>query len=282
VTGGGPGHEGIDFFEESSFNLVEDNITYNGGFPGIIFGDSGGGCAGNVIAYNFSYAADTASNMAGMDISVSHGSHNMMNLVEGNIAGGFGSDGYFGSTSHITVLRNWFTATSPSWTGNLIAANVGRWNNYFSFIGNILGTSSFSSTGIYEPTATFDYSDQAIYKAGFPNMGNDGFTGTWGPKNPPDYTQQYAADPNLEQLDLNVAQTMLRHGNYDYANRSIVWDPSISTQTIPPSYFRSAKPAFFGSLAWPPFDPSSPPGAFDNTNLAKIPAGYRYVNGVDP
>ena len=40
-----------------------------------------------------------------MDISVSHGPHNMMNLVEGNIAGGMGSDGYFGSTSHITIAE---------------------------------------------------------------------------------------------------------------------------------------------------------------------------------
>jgi hypothetical protein len=115
VVGGGPNHEGIDLYQDGSFNLIEDNITYNGGFPGIILGDSKGGCCGNVIAYNFSYNANTGdSTMAGMDISVSHGPHNMLNLVEGNIAGGMGSDGYFGSTSHITVARNWFTATNPT------------------------------------------------------------------------------------------------------------------------------------------------------------------------
>ena len=63
-----------------------------------------------------------------------------MNLVEGNIAGGMGSDGYFGSTSHITIARNWFTATHPTAKENLIALNVGRWNNYFNVVGNILGT----------------------------------------------------------------------------------------------------------------------------------------------
>lgn len=44
----GPNHEGIDFYEDGCFNLIEDNITYNGGFPGIILGDSKGGCVGNV------------------------------------------------------------------------------------------------------------------------------------------------------------------------------------------------------------------------------------------
>ena len=140
VIGGGPNHEGIDFYEDCCFNLIEDNITYNGGFPGIILGDWKGGCAGNVIAYNFCYNVNSGSpNTAAMEISVSHGPHNMMNLVEGNIAGGFGSDGYFGSASHNTVARNWFTATHPTSTDNLIAVNIGRWNNYFNLVGNILG-----------------------------------------------------------------------------------------------------------------------------------------------
>ena len=293
VVGGGTNHEGIDLYEDGSFNLIEDNITYNGGFPGIIFGDSKGGCVGNVIAYNFSYNANTgASTMAGMDISVSHGPHNMMNLVEGNIAGGMGSDGYFGSTSHILLARNWFTATHPTGTDNLIAVNVGRWNNYFSLVGNVLGTSSFSASGLFQPVTSFSYASQVIYKLGFPNMGNNGFSLTWGPTTPPDYTLQSANQPggdshgnggnSLQELDLNVKATMIRHGNYDYLNHSISWEPAISDHAIPNSYFRNAKPAFFGDLAWPPFDPASPPGAFNDANISRIPAGYRYVNGIDP
>ena len=290
VSGGGPNHEGIDLYQDGSFNLIEDNITYNGGFPGIILGDSQGGCAGNVIAYNFSYDANTgASTMAGMDISVSHGPHNMMNLVEGNIAGGMGSDGYFGSTSHITAARNWFTATHPTATDNLIAVNVGRWNNYFNLVGNILGTSAFSTAGQYQPLASFGYPTQVIYKLGFPNMGNNGFSQTWGPTTPPDYTGQSSNQPGgdshgdggntLQELDLNVANTMIRHGNFDYLNKAITWDGTIADHSIPISYFRTSKPAFFGSLPWPPFDPAAPPGALNDSNLCRIPAGYRYVHG---
>jgi hypothetical protein len=293
VVGGGPNHEGIDLYEDGSFNLIEDNISYNGGFPGIILGDSRGGCAGNVIAYNFSYNVNIGDiTMAGMDISVSHGPHNMMNLVEGNIAGGMGSDGYFGSTSHITLVRNWFTATHPTASENLIAVNIGRWNNYFNLVGNILGTSSFSSTGSYQPEASYSYATQVIYKLGFPNMGNNGFSKTWGPTTPPDYTLQSVNQSggdshgtggnSLQELDLNVKSTMIRHGNYDYLNKTIIRDATISDNTIPQSYFRTSKPDFFGNLAWPPFDPASPPGAFNDSNLCRIPAGYRFVHGTDP
>jgi hypothetical protein len=293
VVGGGPNHEGIDFYQDGSFNLIEDNIAYNGGFPGIIMGDSKGGCAGNVIAFNFVYGANTGdSTTAGMDISVSHGPHNMMNLVEGNIAGGMGSDGYFGSTSHITAARNWFTATHPTATQNLIAVNVGRWNNYFNMVGNVLGTSAFSATGLFQPVTPFSYSAPVIYKLGFPNMGNNGFSETWGPTTPPNYTMQSANQPGgdshgtggntLQELDLNVKATMLRHGNYDYLSHSISWDSTISDHAIPGSYFRTSKPDWFGSLAWPPFDPASPPGAFNDSNLCRIPAGYRFVHGSDP
>jgi len=246
-----------------------------------------------VIAYNFSYDVNTGdSTMAGMDISVSHGPHNMLNLVEGNIAGGMGSDGYFGSTSHILLARNWFTATHPTGTDNLIAVNVGRWNNYFSVVGNILGTSAFPATGLFQPVASFSYASQVIYKLGFPNMGNNGFSQTWGPTTPPDYTLQSVNQPggdghgsggnSLQELDLNVKATMLRHGNYDYLNKAVLWDSTIADHGIPNSYYRAVKPAFFGTLAWPPFDPASPPGAFNNANISRIPAGYRYVNGIDP
>jgi hypothetical protein len=216
----------------------------------------------------------------------------MMNLVEGNIAGGMGSDGYFGSTSHITVVRNWFTATNPTATDNLIAANIGRWNNYFNVVGNVLGTNTFSNTGQFQPVTSFGYGTQVIYKLGFPNMGNNGFSMTWDPTTPPDYTAQSAHQTGgdshgnggntLQELDLNVANTMIRHGNYDYLNGSIAWDSTIPDHTIPSSYFRTSKPSYFGNLTWPPFDPASPPGSFNDANISRIPAGYRFVHGTDP
>jgi hypothetical protein len=217
-----------------------------------------------VIGYNFVYGANTREpSFAGADISVSHGGHNTFNLVEGNIAGGFLSDGYWGSTSHSTVLRNWFTATHPTATDNLIAVNLGRWNNYFSLVGNVLGSTSFSPSGLYAPETGFGYEQNVIYKLGFPNMGNNSYSLTWGPTAPPDYRLQ-ASSPNpggqLQELDLNVKSTLLRHGNYDYLTASTIWEPAISNHAIPASLYHQSRPAWWPvNMAFPPIGPDLSP-----------------------
>ncbi len=55
--------------------------------------------------------------------------------------------------------------------------------------------------------------------------------------------------------DSNVLATLIRHGNYDYYNKSVVWDNSISSHTVPDSLIHASKPAFFGTLQWPPIGP---------------------------
>lgn len=81
----------------------------------------------------------------------------------------------------------------------------------------------------------------------------------------------------IQNLDSSVSATILRKANYYYFSASIPGGESISPSTLDPSYFRTAKPAYFASLAWP---------AFDSTSLAptytSIPAGYRFVNNANP
>jgi len=77
-----------------------------------------------------------------------------------------------------------------------------------------------------------------------------------------------------QELDLDVAATTYLLGNYNYGTRSIPADEALGGTVLPPSMFRSEKPAFFGSLPWPAFDPVNP-----NPSFTSIPAGYRYVNG---
>ena len=294
----GPNTEGVDFYRYSDWNLIEDNIVYAAG--GIDIGDWQSGDAGNVIAYNFAYATSSGdASVAGYDIDVNHGSNNSFNLLEGNIAGGVIADGYFGSTSHDTLFRNWLTATHPTAANNLCTVKLKHFGDYFNVVGNVLGTSAFPTSGnvdgngfawggFYDAPQSPSYDDgwstgvQVIYELGYPNMGNTGYSGTLPVATPIDYGSQGATLADAQALDLNVAATLLRHGNYDYFDQAIVWDPAISEHTLPDSLFRSGKPSFFGSLAWPPFDPAAPPGAFDDTNLARIPAGYRYLNGTDP
>jgi hypothetical protein len=208
-----------------------------------------------------------------MDISVSHGPHNVMNLVEGNIASGAGSDGYHGSTSHATIFRNWFTVTHPTCTANLIGINIGRWNNYFNIVGNVIGTESFSITGLYMPAEPYNQLEQLIYKFGFPNMGNSSFSLTWGPQDPPSYVGQAANQPakKLQEFDLNVRNTMILHGNYDYRNKTVIWDPKISDHQIPASLIYTSRPAFFGDCRWPPVGPDI------EGYVSDIPAKIRFM-----
>jgi len=294
----GPNTEGLDFYRNSDWNLIEDNIVYKAG--GIDIGDWEGGDAGNVIAYNFAYGtASGDATVAGYDIDVNHASNSIFNLLEGNIAGGVIADGYFGSTSHDTLIRNWFTATHPTAANNLASIKLKHFADYFNAIGNILGTAALPTTGnvgsngfayggFYDAPQSAGYDDgwstgvQVIFEMGFPNMGNTGYSGTIAASTPIDYSSQGASLSESQALDLNVAATLLRHGNYDYFHRAIVWDPAIASRAIPNSLFRSSAPGYFGKLAWPPFDPASPPGEFNDANLSRIPAGYRFVNGVDP
>jgi hypothetical protein len=95
-----------------------------------------------------------------------------------------------------------------------------------------------------------------------------------GPTNPPDY---HALPNNLEecqQLDRNVNATILRHGNWDYVNKHVVWDDRISDHTIPNSLYLTSKPSWWGELPWPPIGPDRSPMA------DQIPAKQRFENGM--
>jgi hypothetical protein len=262
----GPNHEGIDLYEDCCWNLIENNTCVRGGFPMIILGDWKGGCSGNVIGYNYCAGSDTGSEIAGGDISVNHGPHNMMNLFEGNVGVMFQSDGYFGSASHNTVFRNWFSGAHPRLTQGLRAVALSRWSCYFNVVGNVLGDPSFPAppAGLFTTEANgYSYLTRVIYQLGYPHMGNNSYSGV----NPP--------DAGKDALDTRVKSTLVRHGNYDYATRSIHWDAGIGDRTLPDSLYLPGKPAWFGDLRWPPIDPANPSTAAAGC----IPAGCRFGAG---
>ena len=86
---------------------------------------------------------------------------------------------------------------------------------------------------------------------------------------------------NLANDNVTVT-TLYRHGNYDVVTKGILWDSSNADRNIPNSLVYSAKPAWYGGV-WPPFDPANGAALTANANaFTNIPAGYRYVKGVDP
>lgn len=211
-----------------------------------------------------------------------HGGHPIMNLMEGNYSsGGARADEYWGTSSHFTYLRNRIssfdrgTDLPPSQS---MTMDIERRNQYYSFVGNILGGSGAISPGVNETIyewSNLDYSSYisvrtALWKIGYMVNG----TGT--------------TERDIIDYDINVLNTMVRWGNWSFrtndtkSGSGIVWDSrnvvhSYDTD-IPKSYYLNKKPAFFGELEWPPYDPNRP----EKNQATRIPAGYRYYYGTNP
>jgi len=284
-SNGGPNSEGLDLLCDTSWSLVVDNTCVAGGFPQINIGDGGAnpyysGGFGNVIAYNYAvdayYTDPPDSPDAGkmpFDIGTNHSPHAQYNLVEGNYAGKFGVDAYHGSGSHTVLLRNVFTGTSR-WPGvtHPTAVQIDRRNLYTSLVGNVLGRVGKPTTLEYATGS--GWSGSAIYRLGFPDGGNDGYSGTYPP------TDLAHADGGPRDLyverDTTGIGTTLIEGNWDSPLGRQDW--TIAPLPIPDSYYLTSKPSFFGSLAWPPVDPTRP----STEDPGIIPAGYRYLHGSDP
>ncbi len=230
--------------------LLENNIFYSLGSP-ISFSAGGGG---NVVAYNYvgngikeHPVCGKYNHITPSGISI-HGAHPIYNLFEGNVMNAFSSDFIWGSSSHGTIFRNRFIGYQPDSVKQMRAISLGKYSRYYNIIGNILGTDEVNFTyeieGVdndycwYYPTIYF-----LCYKDGDTCL--------------------------TEQCDPLVKQTLIRHGNYDFANRDIIWNSSMS-HTIPDSLYLTQRPSWWDpTLQWPPFGPDSSPED-------KIPAQLRF------
>lgn len=140
-----------------SCSLIVDNIIKANSSNAM----ENAGSAGNAWAYNISVG-----NTSGNDILLNHAPHNTQNLYEGNIAHSWKSDGYFGSCSHYTMLRNWWHGSNDTGTQNSFSLSANRWTRNFAMVGNVIGWNGASNGDRYW---------------GQPNIGNAGFTGYAGP-----------------------------------------------------------------------------------------------------
>ena len=125
----------------------------DGGRPPVILGDGSGGASCNVIAYNYAFLNSTTGYY---DISLNHGPHNMLNLVEGNVIENYRDDGYFGSCSHNTLFRNRISDS----------LELKHFSNYYSVVGNVLAISGYQTS--YEATEEGP-NTIPFYELGWPN-----------------------------------------------------------------------------------------------------------------
>ncbi len=263
---GGDGYN-ISLADGSSEVLVENSISVLANKVDVVRASG----AGSVFAYNYMddgyINASSGGNGAWVETGIngSHmiGSHHI--LFEGNEAFDGDEDGTWGSAVKQTFFRNWFTGfrapftaylsnttvndltNQPGNNGPLRAASLMNWAYYNSYIGNVLGTFGHMSGWVYsDPTAA----TPAILTLG------------WDICN-------HATDPE-------VSVTAIIHGNYDYVQNQVTWDPSIPDHTLPKSLYLSSKPAFFNTgrgYKWPWVDPI-------NGVVYTLPAKVRYDAGT--
>jgi hypothetical protein len=246
---------GITIFQWNSDHKIENNIGEANRHSFIM---EGGG-SGSAILYN--YFDDNWENQVSNsyefitgDFGNNHGAHPYMNLYEGNYASKFRADYTHGSSSHGVVFRNYFRGersdvlTPGASTWGYWAVDTQYRNNYYSFIGNILGSPSWTTGTV---TASTTCSSQGLsVKTAF-RFGCDG--------NPGNYQ-------NSDSLT-----TAIRHGNYDYITDGVAnWDGG-ADHTIPESLYYVTKPAWYGGCVWPPINPVAP-------TVSYIPAKLRYEN----
>ena len=262
--GGRSGNNGAGILIGTSCSgLYEDNIIKFSQPPiEVNFGSSG-----NVFAYNLVLGASHS-------MDGNHGPHNEYNLYEGNCAAQFESDGYYGGSSRDMVFRNFLTGifTQSNGTesqGALLALK--RFTRWTTFLGNTC----------QKPGFTWTNNSEGI---GQPNIGNGDFgSPTVSPINGtfwPEWATRYSApvgETFWQAHDDDVEGTLLRLANHYLYNGARDHELSGGT-TLPSSLYRAAKPAFFGTLAWPPYDATAAPPV---RTLEAIPAGYRYINNAE-
>lgn len=243
---------GVELFAPTA-TLVLNNILINIESP-FLFSVGG---AGNVIAYN--YESGGATGIA------SHEEGFLMNLYEGNDTNLIRSDTFHGNQNFTTIFRNH--------VGNNGQASIDTWayNRYFNIVGNVLGSAGDNRYDCLAPDTAAQCSRYAtpsiIYRLGFA-----GANAGAGPE------AGVSADPL-------VAATTLRWGNYDVVTKTSRFVaseiPSVlttyanlvpSSQSLPASFFLSAKPGWWpSSKPWPAIGPEVTGG-----NVANV-GGHAYT-----
>lgn len=152
-----------------------------------------------------------------------------------------------------------------------LALQIDRRNLYYSVVGNVFGV--LSAPADHEYASESGWSGSSIYRLGFPDVGNDGFDGTF-PPTPLVHGDGGPRDLYADRDDTMLGTTLIE-GNWTSATNTVDW--TVPAEALPDSYYLSERPAWFGALAWPPVRPESPS---DDPTI--IPAGYRHLRGMDP
>jgi hypothetical protein len=242
-----------------SSSLFQNNIIQAATNPEVV----NSATYNNVFAYNYIDQAGLNSSFVQPGM-ILHGVASM-NLHEGNNYKNFSGDQIHTSHFFHTLFRNHYDGTQRSSSGTETQAAVTLYavQRFFNVIGNVFGSTSWNT---YE---TDDAHNQgAIFELGW--------RGT-------------SATASITGDDPRVAATLMRWGNWDNVNNASRFvnaevpsgitnfpNPVPSSQTLPASFYLTSKPAWFGSVPWPPIGPDVTGGNVSTTptggHANKIPA----------
>jgi PKD repeat protein len=240
---------GISLLWPNSDHLIQNNIAELCRRTFVL--EAGG--SGVVFAYNLGVGvASEDLTFLSVDMST-HGAHPCMNLFEGNVCAKLSHDYFHGSSSHNTSYRCWIVNAStantlPTYGRFAVDIQQGNYSN--NVVGCVIGQAGDTGVRYLSPGQGVP----ASYRLGYFDSGSTVIT------------------------DTNVQPSTYLHGNFDFIGGGTVWDPVNADHSLPASLYLSAKPAWFGDRAWPPFDPAHPSSAA----ITNIPAGYRAVFGTAP
>ena len=227
----------------SSACLVENNISVYNNKP-IALNSTGGG---NVIAYNYVDQAIIWNNPAWQENGIDdcHANFTHHDLIEGNWTPNLGGDTTHGNSGWHTHLRNYANGQNLLGGGtssNRRAVGMDGWTHYHAYVGNVLRGGT-----VYQATPS-SQGGTPVYQLGNNSRGVGG-----------DWDNGYA----LAHIH--------RDGNWDNVTNGVVW--AAGARAIPPSFYLTAKPSFFGANTWPWVDPTT------GTTFT-LPAKARYDAGT--
>jgi hypothetical protein len=286
---GGAGYN-ISLSRGSSEILIENGISTR--CNKVMVSRSAG--AGSVTAYNYmddgyiccnnsnpDFGADKWQEI-GLNNSHMVGGHHM--LFEGNQTFNMDSDFTHGNAIYTTYFRNWSTGYRsrfinpfdnatiddinglpfpPGGNGPLRAAATHIYTYWHSFIGNVLGMPGHMTGWAYHGV---DFTKgAAVFLLGY----------TDDQRYPPK-----SHDPNADFTFSNPPGTTIAHGNYDFLNNSVNWDPNNGNRGLPNSLYRTQKPAFFSAgrgYAWPWVNATGSPQLYTLPAKARSDAGTPFT-----
>jgi len=267
--------------------LIENNICQQVSSCFMTAGEPG-----TVWGYNFSINHPVGGGYTYMQADyLSHSDDDYMALYEGNMVGGLFSDQLHGTSNVQTVFRNRITGLDynifcPSGGGcpsnQTFPFDIDSYNRAYNIIGNVLGTAGYHTN--YEAYGGNTYSravcNVSIYEMGFGGGICD--------------SDSAAGVPD----DTMVRSTLMRWGNYDVVTGGVRWNATEASpgaaqfmsstatpasQTLPSSFYLTAKPAFFNvpsgvSAPFPPIGPDVTGGTGPGGFSYMIPAANCYFN----